>query len=40
MTALSPSYAVETSPMPEIVAGSILPSCYYLFLGDGIMEYQ
>jgi hypothetical protein len=26
--------------MPEIVADSILPSCYYLFLGDRIMEYQ
>jgi len=40
MTSLSPSFAIETSPMPEIVADSILPSCYYLFLGDGIVKFQ
>jgi hypothetical protein len=33
MTAISPSYAIETPPMPEIVADSVLPSCYYLFFG-------
>jgi hypothetical protein len=33
-------YGIETSPMPEIVAASILPPCYHLFLGAGIKEFQ
>ena len=31
---------VEAPLIPEIIADPLLPSCYHLFSGPGIQEYQ